>query len=81
MGVSVSVGEGKGESVTVGPTGGDVGDKVGKGFGFRVEVGLLAFSCSWGTKTTCSGGESAYLILAWNSSTRQANRLLTGGRL
>lgn len=79
--MGIRVGEGKGEGVAITPTGEGVGDKPGKGVGFCVAVGLLTIDISCGIKTTCSGGERAYFNLARSSSTRQAKRLLTGGKL
>ena len=81
IGAGEGVDVGLGVDVAVGSIGRIVGMRTGGGVDSGVGVLATVFSCCLGKKTTCSGGKRAYLILALNSSTRQAIRLLIGGRL
>src|SRR5918994_3151977 len=76
VGTRLAVGEGNAVSVSTAR-----GVPVGVG-AMAVSVAFtMASTCSWGTKTTSSGGLKKRLICARRLSTRQPSRSWTGGRL
>src|SRR5689334_17941787 len=76
VGTRLAVGEGNAVSVSTGR-----GVAVGVG-AMAVKVALtIASTCSWGTKTTSSGGLKKRLTCTSRLSTRHPNRSWIGGRL
>ena len=83
------VGDGEGVKVRVGVGDGrsgarvDEGNNEGVGEGAKVAVraAKVVVSCPCGTKTALEDGFKALIIRDFHSSTRQARRECTGGRL